>query len=97
MRRGQCGALNCPPSANPHPTRLPRQDVTAAYLDTDAAVQAWAQRVSKAKRLALDTEGASFHRFPKLDCFRDVRTDFDIDVFACHASQLCAIMMGGSS
>jgi ribonuclease D len=35
----------------------------AAYLDTDAAVREWLASVRKAPVLALDTEGASFHRF----------------------------------
>ncbi|MBX3173980.1 MAG: ribonuclease D [Gemmatimonadaceae bacterium] len=36
---------------------------TAAYLDTDAAVTEWLTAARKARRLALDTEGASFHRY----------------------------------
>lgn len=36
---------------------------TAVYLDTDAAVTDWLTTARKAKRIALDTEGASFHRF----------------------------------
>jgi ribonuclease D len=36
---------------------------SAIYLDTDAAVTEWLAGASKTKRLALDTEGASFHRF----------------------------------
>ncbi|MHB1297013.1 MAG: ribonuclease D [Gemmatimonadaceae bacterium] len=36
---------------------------TATYLDTDAAVEAWLASVRRANVLALDTEGASFHRF----------------------------------
>ena len=36
---------------------------SATYLDTDAAVTEWLAGASKPKRLALDTEGASFHRF----------------------------------
>ena len=35
----------------------------AAYLDTDASVEAWLASVRRANVLALDTEGASFHRF----------------------------------
>ena len=35
----------------------------ALYLDTDAAAHEWLAGVRKSKRLALDTEGASFHRF----------------------------------
>lgn len=33
------------------------------YLDTDASVTGFLSRVTKATRLALDTEGASFHKF----------------------------------
>ena len=33
------------------------------YLDTDTAVGEWLAAAGKPKRLALDTEGASFHRF----------------------------------
>ena len=36
---------------------------TAQYLDTDAAVEHWLASVRKSAILALDTEGASFHRF----------------------------------
>lgn len=36
---------------------------TAKYLDTDAAVGEWLAAAGQPKRLALDTEGASFHRF----------------------------------
>ncbi|WKW13427.1 HRDC domain-containing protein [Pseudogemmatithrix spongiicola] len=36
---------------------------SAQYLDTDAAVRAWLAAAKGARRLALDTEGASFHRF----------------------------------
>lgn len=36
---------------------------TATYLDTDAAVEAWLASIRRANVLALDTEGASFHRF----------------------------------
>jgi ribonuclease D len=42
---------------------LPRTAATATYLDTDAAVAAWLAGIKSAKRIALDTEGASFHRF----------------------------------
>ncbi len=35
----------------------------ATYLDTDAAVARWLDAVRKTPILALDTEGASFHRF----------------------------------
>jgi ribonuclease D len=35
----------------------------ATYLDSDAAVEAWLASVRKSEILALDTEGASFHRF----------------------------------
>jgi len=35
----------------------------AAYLDTDAAVERWLSTIRSAPVLALDTEGASFHRF----------------------------------
>lgn len=43
----------------PKSTKVP----TARYLDTDAAVQEWLTAAKGARRLALDTEGASFHRF----------------------------------
>ena len=33
------------------------------YLDTAAAVAAFAQEIATAPSIALDTEGASFHRF----------------------------------
>ena len=36
---------------------------TAEYLDTDPAVGAWLASIRRAPVLALDTEGASFHRF----------------------------------
>ena len=36
---------------------------TATYLDTDAAVERWLASIRKSAILALDTEGASFHRF----------------------------------
>ena len=36
---------------------------TATYLDTDAAVGQWLASIRKSAILALDTEGASFHRF----------------------------------
>lgn len=36
---------------------------SARYLDTDAAVTEWLSAAKGARRLALDTEGASFHRF----------------------------------
>lgn len=43
---------------------MPRsKSPTAAYLDTDAAVSTWLASVRKTRVLALDTEGASFHRF----------------------------------
>jgi ribonuclease D len=44
---------------------VPRAATTpaATYLDTDAAVSEWLTGARKATRLALDTEGASFHRF----------------------------------
>lgn len=44
---------------------LPRADKkpSAVYLDTDAAVTEWLAAAKGARRLALDTEGASFHRF----------------------------------
>lgn len=35
----------------------------ATYLDTDAAVERWLSTIRTAPVLALDTEGASFHRF----------------------------------
>jgi ribonuclease D len=45
--------------------KTPRSDKTpsARYLDTDAAVTEWLTAAKSARRLALDTEGASFHRF----------------------------------
>jgi len=44
---------------------LPRKEspLTATYLDTDPAVAAWLASIKSTKRIALDTEGASFHRF----------------------------------
>ncbi|MFM9014082.1 MAG: ribonuclease D, partial [Gemmatimonadota bacterium] len=36
---------------------------SATYLDTDAAVERWLSTIRTAPVLALDTEGASFHRF----------------------------------
>lgn len=36
---------------------------TATYLDTDHAVEQWLASIRKSAILALDTEGASFHRF----------------------------------
>lgn len=36
---------------------------SAEYLDTDAAVSAWLTKAKGTRRLALDTEGASFHRY----------------------------------
>ena len=33
------------------------------YLDTAASVSAFAAEIAKAPSIALDTEGASFHRF----------------------------------
>lgn len=35
----------------------------AAYLDTDPAVDRWLESVRRSPAIALDTEGASFHRF----------------------------------
>jgi ribonuclease D len=40
-----------------------RTTPAATYLDTDDAVTEWLKGAAKAPRLALDTEGASFHRF----------------------------------
>lgn len=40
-----------------------RTTPAATYLDTDDAVTEWLKGASTARRLALDTEGASFHRF----------------------------------
>lgn len=37
--------------------------LTATYLDTDPAVEQWLASIRKSAILALDTEGASFHRF----------------------------------
>jgi ribonuclease D len=34
-----------------------------SYLDTDAALARWLESVARANLLAIDTEGASFHRF----------------------------------
>ncbi|MBX7120417.1 MAG: HRDC domain-containing protein [Gemmatimonadaceae bacterium] len=43
---------------------MPRSESpTAAYLDTDAAVERWLGSIRSSAILALDTEGASFHRF----------------------------------
>jgi ribonuclease D len=43
---------------------VPRASSPAAtYLDSDPAVGKWLAAVRKAPRIALDTEGASFHRF----------------------------------
>jgi ribonuclease D len=36
---------------------------TAAYLDTDAAVAQFVEEIGRPRELAVDTEGASFHRF----------------------------------
>ena len=36
---------------------------TATYLDTDAAVERWLTAIRRSPNLALDTEGASFHKF----------------------------------
>ena len=36
---------------------------TPVYLDTSAAVDAFLKSIAGARILALDTEGASFHRF----------------------------------
>ncbi len=41
----------------------PAAKPTATYLDTDAAVERWLASIRKSAILALDTEGASFHRF----------------------------------
>ena len=41
----------------------PAAKPTATYLDTDAAVERWLASIKKSAILALDTEGASFHRF----------------------------------
>ncbi len=42
---------------------MPRSASPAAYLDSDPSVRDWLASVRKASRIALDTEGASFHRF----------------------------------
>ena len=43
---------------------MPRtQTPSATYLDTDHAVEQWLASIRKSAILALDTEGASFHRF----------------------------------
>jgi ribonuclease D len=39
------------------------QDQTAAYLDTDAEVGHFVEGLGRPRELAIDTEGASFHRF----------------------------------
>jgi ribonuclease D len=39
------------------------QEPTAAYLDTDADVTRFVQGIGRPRELAIDTEGASFHRF----------------------------------
>lgn len=44
-------------------TRTAQPKSVAEYLDTDSAVERWLASVRKAPVLALDTEGASFHRF----------------------------------
>jgi len=44
-------------------TRSAPASPAAKYLDTDASVSEWLAGVRKTKRIALDTEGASFHRF----------------------------------
>ena len=36
---------------------------TATYLDTDETVEQWLSSIRRSAILALDTEGASFHRF----------------------------------
>ena len=36
---------------------------TAAYLDTDAAVARFVEEIGRPREIAVDTEGASFHRF----------------------------------
>src|ERR1039457_2873421 len=36
---------------------------TVAYLDTDAAVARFVEEIGRPRELAIDTEGASFHRF----------------------------------
>lgn len=41
----------------------PAAKPTATYLDTDVAVQTWLAAIRRSPILALDTEGASFHRF----------------------------------
>jgi len=41
----------------------PAAQPTATYLDTDVAVQTWLSAIRRSPILALDTEGASFHRF----------------------------------
>ena len=43
-------------------TASPKQP-TAAYLDTDAAVARFVEEIGRPRELAVDTEGASFHRF----------------------------------
>src|SRR2546423_7098661 len=41
----------------------PADTDSALYLDTPAAVDRFLNEISDAKEIALDTEGASFHRF----------------------------------
>jgi ribonuclease D len=43
--------------------RSARTQQSAAYLDTDAAVAQFLGVIAEARELAIDTEGASFHRF----------------------------------
>ena len=38
-------------------------EATAAYLDTDAGVSRFVEAIGRPRELAIDTEGASFHRF----------------------------------
>ncbi|MBM4193083.1 MAG: ribonuclease D [Gemmatimonadetes bacterium] len=50
-------------AANRPAPRIAAGQKAAEYLDTDPAVGAFFDRTGKPERVALDTEGASFHRF----------------------------------
>ena len=42
---------------------IAQEHPTAAYLDTDAAVARFVEEIGRPREIAVDTEGASFHRF----------------------------------
>ena len=64
LRRGQGARLRRPFRSHAPTSSVPRSATpTATYLDTDAAVQRWLASIRRSAILALDTEGASFHRF----------------------------------